>query len=128
MHVQLAERHAEPAERGARSESWKLEALPPSSHFLDFIPGRDTLVPASDLAAGVHTFCPLRPRLHVCSPGFPVRLSRSRLWHDCYVARSCCAAACASAYACLEHLMESGSMQCGQVCHGDCVLAGIGCA
>ncbi len=43
---------------GSRSESWKLETLLPSSHFLDYIPGRDALVPAYVLAAGIDVMPP----------------------------------------------------------------------
>jgi len=43
---------------GSRSESWMLETLLPSSHFLDYIPGRDALVAADVLAAGVHVMPP----------------------------------------------------------------------
>ena len=41
-----------PAPGGARAQRWDLEALPASSHFLEYIPGRDTLFDASALAAG----------------------------------------------------------------------------
>ncbi len=49
---QLAERVAVPAAKGAVSRRWELEALPSSTHFLDYIPGRDTLFSAETLAAG----------------------------------------------------------------------------
>ena len=50
--AQLAEHFSVPAAGGARSQRWDLEALPASSHFLDYIPGRDKLFDASALAAG----------------------------------------------------------------------------
>ena len=57
---------AEPAAAGAASRRWELEALPPSAHFLDYIPGRDTLFSAGTLAAGTSCICSASQSFGVC--------------------------------------------------------------
>jgi hypothetical protein len=69
---------------GSRSESWKLETLLPSSHFLDYIPGRDALVPADVLAAGVHAVMSC-----ACAPCAPVMPPSADGPHDARLGNVC---------------------------------------
>ena len=51
--AQLAQRCAAPGGLPSRSERWDVQALPVSSQLLEYIPGRDRLLQAPDLAAGL---------------------------------------------------------------------------
>jgi hypothetical protein len=54
--TQLAQRCAAPGALQSRSERWEVHTLPVSSQLLEYIPGRDRLLPAPDLAAGLDAY------------------------------------------------------------------------
>lgn len=56
--TELSDRFAQPPE-GAQPDQvqpWELRSLPASSRLLEYVPGRDTLISAPQLAAGLDAF------------------------------------------------------------------------